>query len=80
MPSITVKSIPDDLYERLKQSAAEHRRSINQEIIIRLEHALLVRRVSPEEFLARADVLRKQNTLPPLNDDVLRQAKSEGRP
>ncbi|MCC6488053.1 MAG: Arc family DNA-binding protein [Candidatus Hydrogenedentes bacterium] len=80
MPSITVKSIPAELYERLKQSATENRRSINQEIIIRLERTLLATRVSPEEFLARADALRKQNTLPPLNDDLLRQAKSEGRP
>ena len=37
MPSITVKSIPDELYERIKQSAAEHRRSINKEVIICLE-------------------------------------------
>lgn len=80
MPSITVKSIPAELSERLKQSAAEYRRSINQEVIVRLERGLLARRVSPEEFLARADALRVQNALAPLTDDILRQAKSEGRP
>jgi len=80
MPSITVKSIPDELYERIKQSAAEHRRSINKEIIICLERTLLARRVNPAVFLARADALREQSNLPPLTDRILRKAKSEGRP
>jgi len=34
MPSITVKSIPDELYERIKQRAAEHVRNRNKEVII----------------------------------------------
>jgi len=80
MPSITVKSIPSDLYERIRQSATENRRSINQEIIVCLERTLLARRVDPAVFLARADALREQNNLPPLSEDVLRRAKSEGRP
>jgi plasmid stability protein len=80
MPSITVNGIPSDLYERIKQSAAENRRSISQEIIVCLERALLARRVDPATFLARADALREQSNLPPLTDDVLRRAKSEGRP
>jgi len=80
MPSITVKSIPDELYERIKQSAAEHRRSINKEVIICLERTLLARRVNPAVFLARADALREQSNLPPLTDRILRKAKAEGPP
>jgi antitoxin FitA len=80
MPNITVKNIPEDLYERIKQSAAEHRRSINKEIIICLERTLLARRVNPAAFLARADALREQSHLPPLTDEILRKAKAEGRP
>jgi len=80
VPSITVKSIPDELYERIKQSAAEHRRSINKEVIICLERTLLARRVNPAAFLARADALREQSNLPPLTDNILRKAKAEGRP
>ena len=34
MPTITVRNIPTDLYEWLKQSAEANRRSINSEIII----------------------------------------------
>jgi len=33
MPSITIKNIPDDVYDRIKQRATENRRSINSEII-----------------------------------------------
>jgi len=36
MPSITVKRIPDEPCERFKQGAAEHRRSINKEVIIEM--------------------------------------------
>ena len=34
MPSITVKNVPADLYERLKQSAQANCRSINAEILV----------------------------------------------
>jgi hypothetical protein len=30
MPTVTVKNIPSDLYEKLKQSAEVNRRSINR--------------------------------------------------
>ena len=40
MPSLTVKNIPEEIYERLKKSAAAHRRSINQEAIYCLDRAL----------------------------------------
>jgi antitoxin FitA len=37
MATLTLKNVPDDLYERLKQRAARHRRSLNQEVIAVLE-------------------------------------------
>ena len=40
MRTITIKAIPDELYERLAQSAATNRRSIDSEILVRLEHSL----------------------------------------
>lgn len=56
--TLTVKNIPDALYARLKAEAEAHRRSMNSEVIVRLESALLPRRVSAAERLARIDALR----------------------
>lgn len=80
MASLTVKGIPDPLYERLKLSAAENRRSLNSEVIICLERSLQSRRIDPEALLARLEVLQKRVSLPPLTDEILRKARTEGRP
>ncbi len=59
MPTtLTLKNIPDEVYARLKQSAAEHRRSLNSEAIVCLETVLVPSRIDPSERLARARALR----------------------
>ena len=58
MPALTLKSIPDEVYERLKASAEAHRRSMNSEAIVCLEAVLLPGKVPPKERLARARALR----------------------
>jgi plasmid stability protein len=59
MPTtLTLKNIPDEVYERLKLSAEAHRRSMNSEAIVCLETALLGSRLAPAERLARARTLR----------------------
>ncbi len=80
MPTITLKNIPEQLYDRLKESAADHRRSLNSEIIVRLEQALLSARIDPDAFLARADARRKRLALPPLTERHLNAIKDAGRP
>jgi hypothetical protein len=37
MASITVKDIPDELYERFKETAQQDRRSLNAEVIVAME-------------------------------------------
>ncbi len=59
MPTtLTLKNIPDEVYDQLKASAEAHRRSLNSEAIVCLESVLLPRRVDPAERLARARALR----------------------
>jgi len=41
MANLTVKGVPDDLVVQLKREAAEHRRSLNGEVIHRLEQSVL---------------------------------------
>ena len=40
MPTLTLKNIPEDLHARLKASAERNRRSLNSEILVRLEQDL----------------------------------------
>ena len=80
MPTITVKNIPADLYERLKQSARANRRSINSEVIVCIERAVSHRRVDPEATLARARALREKTVAYQITDDEFNQAKTTGRP
>lgn len=59
MPTtLTLKNIPDEVYERLKASAQTHRRSLNSEAIVCLESVLIPGRVATSERLARARALR----------------------
>jgi plasmid stability protein len=55
---MTLKNIPDAVYERLKAAAELHRRSLNSEAIMCLESVLLPNRLAPSDRLARARELR----------------------
>lgn len=81
MPTITLKGLPDLLYERLKQQAEANRRSLNSEVIVCLEQAVNLPSVSNATTLARLDALRERagNNMPLLTDCELHLAKNSGR-
>ena len=61
MPTtLTLKNIPDVVYDRLKLSAQTHQRSMNSEAIVCLETVLLPGKILPAERLARARGLRSE--------------------
>ena len=60
MPSITVKNIPDKIYEKLKQQAELHHRSVNSEIIACLEKTVESNQVSSENILYQARQMRNK--------------------
>ena len=78
--TITVKNVPGELYERLKQSAEANRRSINSEVIVCIERALRSRQVDPETVLAGARKLREETSGYTITDDEFTEAKATGRP
>jgi len=78
--TLTVKNIPDPLYRRLKKSARENRRSLNNEIIVCVERALERRPVDTEETLARARELRRKTSDHRLSVRELNRTKRIGRP
>ena len=80
MPSITVKNIPDTLYMRLKASAETNRRSVNSEIIVCIERAVVCQRVDPDEFLSSARRLRQLTSKHSVADEAFNEKKTAGRP
>ena len=80
MPNITIKNIPDHTYEVLKKVASSHHRSINSEIIHLIEKATQSKPFSSEHHLALAKRSREKTKKFLLTDEVLSEAKSEGRP
>lgn len=79
MATVTVKNIPDDLYDRLKSLAEMNRRSVNSEIIVCIENAVGGRRIDPEEVLENARKLRQLTANHPITDEEFNLAKAEGR-
>jgi plasmid stability protein len=79
MASITVKNIPEDLYERLKAVASAHHRSINGEVIYCLETMLKTRVLPVEERLNRIRNLRSKVDSEGLDAAEISAAIREGR-
>ena len=80
MPAITIKNIPDDLYNALKSTAENHHRSINSEVIVRLKQALLPQLMTPQDKLINIQRLRAQITPNQISVDDIEDAINEGRP
>lgn len=81
MPTtLTLKNIPDAVYERLKAAAATHRRSMNSEAIVCLEAVLMPTKLAPSERLARARKLRAALTQRTFLASDIDLAKQQGRP
>ena len=79
MATVTVKNIPNELYERLKSVAEINRRSINSEIIMCIENTVISRRINLDEVLGNARQLRRLTAGHPISDEEFNQAKAEGR-
>ncbi len=79
MPTITVKNIPAEIYEKLKKSAETSHRSINSEIIACIERAVRSQQIDPDLLLANARKLRSKTTSHPITDGEFNQAKTTGR-
>lgn len=80
MATLTIKNLPDVLYQRLKAKAAEHRRSLNSEAILAVERAVVDSGAAPvEEILA--SLRRSRSRLDSLfvTDSALRAGRGDGR-
>jgi plasmid stability protein len=79
MVTITLKNIPEDLYERLKHHAKANGRSINSEIILAIKMALLAEPVDVDAWLARARQIREMTSNYVATTEEIEKAINEGR-
>lgn len=80
MTTITLKNIPDDLYERLKLQARTHRRSVNSELIHCLETVLRPKRITAQERLERIRAMRPRIDPQAVGAQDILEAIDDGRP
>jgi plasmid stability protein len=79
MASITIRDIPDDLFDRFKDMAKEDRRSINAEVIDVLEKAVQIRNLRRQRLSALEEIDRIRTSQPVSNEqdtlDILREGR-----
>ncbi len=83
LTTLTLKNIPDAVYDRLKASAEIHRRSMNNEAIVCLETVLSPTPVSSVERLARIHAIRSTGgtaSTKKLDHRLIDKFKRDGRP
>ena len=77
--SLTLKGIPDPLYQRLKASAGANHRSLNSEVIACIEAQLLPRRVSAQEHLTALRAAREHLSTGSFEHGDIDRFKRQGR-
>jgi plasmid stability protein len=80
MPALTIKNIPDSLYQQLKTAAELHRRSINSEVIVCLEKTLAATKITPADRLSRIEQMRSSIKTNNITPEDIELAINSGRP
>lgn len=76
--NITVKDVPPELHQRLRERAEESGRSLNKQILFTLEQSIRPKRVDLATLLTRIRRRRSEMTVW-LEDESLQTAIEEGR-
>lgn len=77
MVTLTLKNIPKELHAKLKESAERNKRSLNSEILVRLESGFGAPPVDRKALARRLDEFIK--TIPPVDHSLVDEFKREGR-
>ena len=80
MPTtLTLKGLPDEVYGRLKESAIANHRSLNSEIIARLQAQVMPNRTTAQEHLAAIRAVRGRLSGISFDHSDIDRFKREGR-
>jgi len=77
MATLTLKNIPDELHAQLKESAKRNRRSLNSEILIRLESGFTAPVVRVREDAGTLKAFT--DSQPMLDNSLIQRYKRRGR-
>lgn len=78
MATLTLKNIPDELHALLKESAERNRRSLNSEILVRLESAFTAPVVDARQHGRQLKAFTDAQT--PVDLKLFNRYKRYGRP
>jgi len=79
MKTLTIKNIPDDVYQKLKESAEANHRRIGDEVIAILEKAFLPKPLDVEAWLEKARQIRQLTAGYRATAEEIEEAINEGR-
>ena len=81
MPTITLRDVPKELLDRLKQRAEEDRRSLNQQVIHLVERALQDELLSPTAQAERWLHMRRWRSRRTAQEEIadIYNARTRGR-
>ena len=79
MANLALRGVPESMYQTLKKVAKRNHRSLNGEILTRLEASLRPSGADPEVILARVAARTARLCMPPLDDGLLAALKDAGR-
>lgn len=77
--NVTIKDLPDRLHRKLKARASTHNRSLNGEVIDILQKAVESTPLDVNAILREVSQTRARIKDLPLTDELLREAKNQGR-
>ena len=80
MSQIALRGVPDQLHQELRQAAARNHRSLNGEILARLQESVQHRITDVDSLLERIRHRREEIGELDLSEETLRELKSAGRP
>jgi antitoxin FitA len=79
MPTLTIKNIPDELYQRLKIMASENHRSINRQVIVYLEQGVAKETKDASQIITSIRQLRERIPIY-ITDKDINRLKNMDRP
>lgn len=79
MPDVALRGMSPELHAALKRAAKSSHRSLNGEILFRLETSLQASTVDVDALLSLIEERRARNPVPELSPEELRTLKDDGR-